>query len=436
MAGYIEDRWLKKRPDKVTGKRERTAMWGKCARYRVKGIPGVAARSFDTSEDAKTWLATAQAEVKRGDFVDPRGGDMLLAEYIEERYLTSRSDEPSTARQLGLRVYNHIIPLIGAAPLGSINAHVLREYIAELLTRVEASTAQVIWFHLKAILNAAVEDDLIRKNPCNSRTIKPPKPSERKAKAWPRDRVAEMREHLQPRYRILVDEGVALGLRQSEALALALEDLDFEKHVVHVRRQLLWDYRARPYFWLPKGQKVREVPMSPNFERRMKDHIAQFPPVECTLPWRNPEPPTTPLEVKQRKPITVNLLVTTSKDNRVYYVTFNNRSWKPALAAVGAIKVLGYTKQERERVRNYPVFENSREDMFHVLRHTFASVQLEAGESIVSVSKWLGHSTPNITLGYYAHFMPEAGRRGMAVMDAWLDDAPEQKVPEKSQSVG
>ena len=53
MAGYIEDRWLKKRPDKQTGKRERTARYGQGKRYRVKGIPGVQDRAFDTSEDAK-----------------------------------------------------------------------------------------------------------------------------------------------------------------------------------------------------------------------------------------------------------------------------------------------------------------------------------------------------------------------------------------------
>ncbi|MGF2213601.1 hypothetical protein [Streptomyces albidoflavus] len=70
--------------------------------------------------------------------------------------------------------------------------------------------------------------------------------------------------------------------------------------------------------------------------------------------------------------------------------------------------------------------------MFHVLRHTYASVQLEAGESIVSLSKWLGHSTPKVTLDHYAHFMPGAGQRGVAAMDAWLQGPSRPKVPEKS----
>jgi hypothetical protein len=73
-----------------------------------------------------------------------------------------------------------------------------------------------------------------------------------------------------------------------------------------------------------------------------------------------------------------------------------------------------------------------REDMFHVLRHTYASVQLEAGESVVSLSTWLGHSSPKITLDHYAHFMPGAGQRGQAAMDAWLEQDQPRILPENS----
>ncbi|MFJ1898147.1 hypothetical protein [Streptomyces sp. NPDC088115] len=44
---------LKKRPHKLTGKRERTAIYDTGKRYRVKGLPGIQDRSFHTSEDAK-----------------------------------------------------------------------------------------------------------------------------------------------------------------------------------------------------------------------------------------------------------------------------------------------------------------------------------------------------------------------------------------------
>ncbi|MFF1796034.1 hypothetical protein ACFVXQ_17740 [Kitasatospora sp. NPDC058263] len=90
MAGYIEDRWLKKGPSKETGKRERTSIWGKCTRYRVKGIPGVRDRSFDTIADAKAWLAETQTDARRGDFVDARDGATSLREYVEKHWWPSQ----------------------------------------------------------------------------------------------------------------------------------------------------------------------------------------------------------------------------------------------------------------------------------------------------------------------------------------------------------
>ncbi|MFJ4901940.1 integrase [Streptomyces sp. NPDC088727] len=45
---------------------------------------------------------------------------------------------------------------------------------------------------------------------------------------------------------------------------------------------------------------------------------------------------------------------------------------------------------------------------------------LEAGESVVTLARWLGHSSPAITLGYYAHFVPEAGSKGRGAIDGLL----------------
>ncbi|MFJ2649487.1 tyrosine-type recombinase/integrase [Streptomyces sp. NPDC087420] len=422
MSGYIEDRWVKKRPDKATGKRERTTMWGKGKRYRVKGIPGVQDRSFDTSEDAKQWLAAARTGRNRGDFVDPRSGAILLVDYIEDHWWPSRTDEPSTAAPMRSRVWNHIIPLLGSYALGEIDASALRTFKAGLLSRVEESTAEVIWIHLSTILNAAVDDKRLARNPIAvQRTVKRPKPVAKKAKAWTRPTANAVRDGLQGRYRLAVDLGLGLGLRQGEAFGLGEEDFDFAAQVVHVRRQLRWDGKGRPYFSLPKGRKTRDVPLSPNLAQRVQDHLLRFPAVKSTLPWRNPEVPTTDLEERQRRPITVGLVLSSSHGLRINPGTWNKRSWKPALVAAGLLQVIGEKVEERgAQIHRSPIFDRSRPDMYHVLRHTYASVQLEAGESIVSLSTWLGRSSPKVTLDYYAHFMPGAGKRGLAAMDPWF----------------
>ncbi|MDB1088342.1 hypothetical protein PJ985_12275 [Streptomyces sp. ACA25] len=245
------------------------------------------------------------------------------------------------------RIWNHIIPLVGDVALKDIDAAVLRAWKAQLLTRVDESTAEVIWIHLSTILAAAVDDGRLLKNPCKShRTVKPPKRAESKAKAWDRPTTDAVRASLQERYRLAVGLGVGAGLRQGEAFGLGEDDIDEDASVIRVRRQLRWDHRGRPYFCLPKGKKAREVPLSPALVRRARARMARFPTVACTLPWRDPEPPTTELEARQCKPITVPLVLNTSHGKRINYATFNDRRWKRVLAAAGVITVVDERAEE------------------------------------------------------------------------------------------
>lgn len=48
------------------------------------------------------------------------------------------------------------------------------------------------------------------------------------------------------------------------------------------------------------------------------------------------------------------------------------------------------------------------------LRHICASEEREAGESVISLARWLGHFDPGFTLRKYSHFLPRAGARGAA----------------------
>lgn len=121
------------------------------------------------------------------------------------------------------------------------------------------------------------------------------------------------------------------------------------------------------------------------------------------LPWGGPE------DDRERRKFP--LILTTTYGNALRANIFNVEVWKPALAAAGVIPV----RNEGER------WKASRKDGFHVLRHTYASVILEAGESVVTLARWLGHSTPTITLDFNAHFMPEAGGKGRGAIDALLN---------------
>lgn len=54
----------------------------------------------------------------------------------------------------------------------------------------------------------------------------------------------------------------------------------------------------------------------------------------------------------------------------------------------------------------------------HALRHFFASVLLDGGESIKAVSEYLGHADPGFTLRTYTHLMPSSDERTRSLVDA------------------
>jgi integrase len=255
---------------------------------------------------------------------------------------------------------------------------------------------------LSSILEAAVDDKRLARNPMHAKSVRWPKAPQERREAWLLETALRVRDAINPRNRITVVLGLGCGLRQGEVFGLSPEDIDYARGVLHVRRQVQ-AIKGRLYFTLPKGKKTRVVDMPSSVAEELKRHVEVFPPVEVELPWGKPEG-------RGRK---FSLLLTTRLGNAVAVNTWNTYTWKPALAEVGIIP----PRAEGAKPWQWAA---APKDGFHVLRHTYASIMLEAGESVVTLARWLGHSSPAITLGYYAHFMPEAGSKGRTAIDGLL----------------
>ena len=72
----------------------------------------------------------------------------------------------------------------------------------------------------------------------------------------------------------------------------------------------------------------------------------------------------------------------------------------------------------------YPLLKSANipEIRFHDLRHTAATLLLEAGIHPKVVSEMLGHSHISITLGIYSHVTPDMHKAAAAAMNAMLED--------------
>jgi integrase len=104
---------------------------------------------------------------------------------------------------------------------------------------------------------------------------------------WTAGQVEAVREALPASHQVLVDLGAWLGLRQGEIFGLAVEDLDFLRKVVHVRRQVRI-VRTRLVFALPKGGKERDIPMPDTVVLTLAAHLAGHPAAPVTLPREKP----------------------------------------------------------------------------------------------------------------------------------------------------
>ena len=408
-TGWIEDRWLKKRKDPDTGKRERTELWGsKTKRYRVCGIPGVKKRSFETLEEAKAWKINAIAATKKKEFVDDREGEITLGDYVEQEWWPKRDDPINTAGPMKSKVFNHIVASqLGRTPMNVIDDDHLIGWKRELKGRgLSDSTIEVIWNHLSSVFKSAT-GKRIAKNPCKQadKGVRPAAAGETKARAWTKSEARSIRTAMPERYQMIADLGMYAGQRQAETFGFSPDDIDRELMVLHVRRQLLWENGTKAFFKLPKGDKERQVPLSEGLLALIDEYEKQFPAVTVTLPWEGPGN-------SNRPTAKVRLLSTSWFGKRLNPSTFNNRTMKPALAKAGLIA-------PREEGKRWG-WEASREMMHHRWRHTYASVQLGAGEDVISVSHWMGHASPDITLKIYAHFMPDRGMRGRTAVDRWL----------------
>ncbi|MGW3710012.1 tyrosine-type recombinase/integrase [Streptomyces albogriseolus] len=395
MAGSIQDRWFKTTTD-ANGKtvRVKTDRHGKGMRYRARYFTPDGKRKGKSFPDgqkrlAEQWLSSITADVARGDFIDPNASRTTFQEFAE-KWLASQSGDPNTRASMDSQLRLHAFPRIGARQLGSFQPSHIREFVTQLeASGMSGAYARVIFSNVRAVLSAAVEDGCLRRNPCNSRTVTPPELGTRRVVPWPPERVFAMRAAMVERFRTMVDVGAGCGLRQGEILGLSVDDLDFEGGTLNVVQQLKLSL-SKAVFAPPKGGKLRDVPLPDPVAEALQEHMERFPPVEVTLPWMR----------ANGQPVTKRLIFSGPNGGHVWRTSLNEDHWKPALAKVGVIP----KAKSREHAA-------AREHGMHALRHFYASVLLDAGESIKALAEYLGHSDPGLTLKVYAHLMPSSRER-------------------------
>jgi integrase len=399
-VAHVRDQWF--RPSASGSGRERTARYGVGRRWLVsyQDTSGRRhAKSFDKKVDAERYLALMGADVARGAWVDPALGRTKFGGYARE-WLATKTFDVSTREQVENRLRLYAYPTWEDVPLARIRAAAVQKWLAELTQRLSPGTVRQAFIHFSSILSAAVDDEMLAKNPCKSRSVVPPAVPRPRVVPWPMARVRAVIEAHPDRYRALPAVGAAAGLRQGEIFGLAVDDIDFLRRTIHVVRQVKY-VRNQLVFAPPKYGTGRDVPLSDALAVVLSEHIRQFTPVTVELPWGDPG------AAKVRK-VKVPLLFTSRERKALNRNYINQFIWKPALADAGVAPM--------------------RSNGMHALRHFCASNWLEQGVSIRAVAEYLGHRDEGFTLRIYTHLMPTAEEKTRLASDALFVDERDKAV--------
>jgi integrase len=205
------------------------------ARYAgADGLPRNAPFTFDTKRAAEQWLVETEADMLKGDWLDPDAGRIELDEYIA-RWIKERDLKARTREEYERHIRLHVRPELGDTPINQINAQQIRSWrINRLDAGVGKSTVAKTYRILHAIFATAVDDDLIRRNPCRVKGA-----SQDKAEERPTATLAEVfaiAEAIQPRYRLMVLLAAFAQLRFGELVALRRTDIDLTRMDLRIRR--------------------------------------------------------------------------------------------------------------------------------------------------------------------------------------------------------
>ncbi|WP_055565995.1 tyrosine-type recombinase/integrase [Streptomyces atriruber] len=197
------------------------------------GVMRPAPFTFETTADADDWLAEKQTEIRRGQWRDPDAAAVSFRTYAE-KWVEERDLAPLTEDLYRYLLDKHLLPTFGDTDLDEITAPRVREWRTERLRTTGAKTITAKAYRLlKAVMETAVDDDLIDRNPCRIKGAGKEKAAERRIATVAQ--VDALAEAMGMRWRLMVYLGAYGPMRPEELAGLRRRDVDLDTLRIRVR---------------------------------------------------------------------------------------------------------------------------------------------------------------------------------------------------------
>ena len=347
--------------EKINRKRKGTGykVW-----YRDQSGRGHA-KVFDRKKDAEAFEAKITLMKRQGDLDDLDAGKQTLADFTEEwwkRY-AERSLERKTLQVYATLWDLHILPRLGDRQLRALKPALIETFAADLKdSGIGDETIRKSLALLQAALGRAVVWGKILDNPVSA-IKKPPQRRRRSVRPLVPDQVEAIRRGLLERGRLrdatLVSLLAYTGMRPGEALAVTWGDVGAETIIVDKRVSL------------------GEVKDGAKSRTRARRSVELLKPLAHDLAeWR----------MAQGRPGPEHLVFPATKGGP--WKDTDYRNWRKRVFAPAT---------ERADIKGVRPYD---------LRHSYASLLIAEGRSIVEIAAQLGHS-PTVCLDTYGHVFDE-----------------------------
>ena len=277
---------------------------------------------------------------------------------------------PRTLESYRNGICHHVLPTLGSRSVASITPDdLVKWHEAQRRAGAAGWTIRARWVPLRGLLGHAARNGQIVANPADLLTRRErPKNGRAKDRFLSPAEIQALVSSASGIAAVAIPVLLFTGVRVAELLGLTWEDIDFERHEVHVRFQMSRQGERVP---LKTDAGKRDVILMDEIAHRLRKH---------------------------------RLAAKFSTDDGLLIVN-------------GVGRTLGYTKLRK-------AFAAAKEGAGlvdvtpHTCRHTFASVLIDQGRDVEFVSQQLGHSSTKTTWDLYVHLFrarehAEAARRDL-----------------------
>ncbi|RQD78143.1 MAG: site-specific integrase [Halanaerobium sp. MSAO_Bac5] len=348
-------------------------------------------KTFTKKSEAKKWALNKLSERDNNQIIDDHGytlGDFLLL-WLERYAKVNLS--PTTVNGYSVIVKRHVIPILGHIPLSNLNSRFIQQYEFQKLQNGKLngdgglSKKTVLQHHnvLSKSLNYAVKHGLIKNNPCKK--VEAPKARRKPMRNLNPRQVRKLLKTAKNKsywHYAFIYLAIHTGARRSELMGLNWKDISLKDKKLTFRRVYIKGIDTISTFKsLTKNHKIREITLS-------DENIAVL----------------NKLKAKQEK-------LKENKDYEDQDIVFAKDNGKPYSPDVPSRRFKSVAKKA-----------GLGEFRLHDLRHTFATISLEAGVPIKVISERLGHSSVTTTMDIYSHVCSEFQRKAQKIFNQYLEN--------------